>query len=71
MSGLTSGTVAFSTKCLMCIKAVVSPLYETLQQAVQDVAPVPHQLDVLRRAVHTLPVQNGTLKHVAEFLSRT
>lgn len=49
----------------------VSPLYEALQQAVQHVAPVPHQLDVLRSAVHTLPVQNGTLKHVTELLPRT
>lgn len=51
-------------------RAAFSPLYEALQQAVQDVAPVPHQLDVLRRAVHTLPVQNWTLKHVAELLPR-
>lgn len=53
------------------IKAAVSPLYKALQQAVQDVAPVPHELDVLRSAVHTLPVQNGTLKHVTELLPRT
>ena len=53
------------------LKAAVSPLYKALQQAVQDVAPVPHQLHVLRRAVHTLPVQNGTLKHVTELLPCT
>lgn len=47
-----------------------SPLYEALQQAVQDVAPVPHQLEVMRRAVHTLAVQNGPLEHVAELLPR-
>lgn len=34
----------------------------------QDVAPVPHQPDVLRCAVHTLPIQNGTFKHVTELL---
>lgn len=53
------------------IKAAVSPLYKALQQAVQDVAPVPHELNVLRSAVHTLPIQNGTLKHVTELLPRT
>lgn len=47
------------------------PLNEAPQQAVEDVAPVPHQLDVLRCAVHALSIQNGTLKHVAEFLART
>lgn len=52
------------------IKEDASPLDEALQQAVQDVAPVPHQLDVLRRAVHTLSVQNGTLEHVTELLTR-
>lgn len=50
--------------------AADSPLYEALQQAVQDVAPVPHQLEVMRRAVHTLAVQNGPLEHVAELLPR-
>lgn len=55
----------------MFLKAAVSPLNEALQQAVQDVAPVSHQLDVLRSAVHTLPVQNRTLKHVTELLPRT
>ena len=53
------------------VKALVSPLYKALKQAVQDMAPVPHQLDVLRCAVHTLPIQNGTLKHVTELLPRT
>lgn len=83
MSSLTKKHIVLSIKCLtehrICflgctdgfIGATVSPLYKALQQAVQDVAPVPHQLDVLRRAVHTLPVQNGTLKHVAELLTRT
>lgn len=47
---------------------VVSPLHKTLQEAMQDVAPVPHQPDVLRCAVHTLPIQNGTFKHVTELL---
>lgn len=47
-----------------------SPLDKSLQQAVQDMAAVPHEPDVLRRAVHTLPVQNGPLKHVAELLPR-
>lgn len=36
--------------------AALSPLHKALQQAVKNVAPVPHQLDVLGRAVHTLPV---------------
>lgn len=83
MSGLTRKHFVLSIKCLMedrfcflgCsggfIRATVSPLYKALQQTVQDMAPVPHQLDVLRCAVHTLPVQNGTLKHVAELLTRT
>lgn len=50
--------------------AADSPLYEALQQAVQDVAPVPHQLEVAGRAVHALAVQNGPLEHVAELLTR-
>jgi len=36
----------------------------------QHVAAVAHEPHVLRRAVHTLPVQNGPLKHVAELLPR-
>lgn len=31
-------------------------------------APVSHEADVLRRAVNTLPVQDGAFKHVAELL---
>lgn len=45
------------------------PLHKAFQQAVEDVAPVPHQLDVLRRAVHTLSIKDGSLKHVTELLS--
>lgn len=45
-----------------------SPLHEALQQAVQHVAAVPHEADVLRRAVDTLPIQDGALEHVAELL---
>lgn len=52
----------------MFLAVVASPLHKTLQQAVKNVAPVPHQPDVLRSAVHTLPVQNGPFKHVAELL---
>lgn len=47
-----------------------SPLDEALEQAVQDVAAVPHEPDVLRRAVDALAVQDGPLKHVAELLPR-
>lgn len=50
------------------LAVVLSPLHEALQQAVKNVAPVPHQLDILGRAVHALPVQNGPFKHVAELL---
>lgn len=50
------------------LAVVLSPLHKALQQAVENVAPVPHQLDVLGRAVHTLPVQNWPFKHVAELL---
>lgn len=32
-------------------------------------AAVAHQTNILRCAVHALAVQNGTLKHVAEFLT--
>lgn len=46
----------------------VSPLDKALQQAMEDMTSVSHQLDVLRRAVHTLPVQNGPLEHVTELL---
>lgn len=52
----------------MFLAAVASPLHKALQQAVKNVAPVPHQPDVLRSAVHTLPVQNGPFKHVTELL---
>lgn len=52
----------------MFLAGVASPLHKALQQAVKDVAPVPHQPDVLRSAVHTLPVQNGPFKHVTELL---
>lgn len=45
------------------------PLDETFQQAVQHVAAVAHQADIVSSAVHALPVQNGPLKHVAEFLT--
>lgn len=31
-------------------------------------APVPHETDVLGRAVDTLPVQDGAFEHVAELL---
>lgn len=47
---------------------VLSPLHKALQQAVKNMAPVPHQLDILGRAVHTLPVQNWPFEHVAELL---
>lgn len=47
-----------------------SPLDEALEQAVQDVAAIPHEPDVLRRAVDTLAVQDGSLEHVAELLPR-
>ena len=47
-----------------------SPLHKAFQQAVQHVATVAHEAHILRRAVHTLPVQNWPLKHVAELLSR-
>ena len=33
-------------------------------------AAVAHEPPVMRRAVHTLPVQDGPLKHVAELLAR-
>lgn len=46
------------------------PLNEPLQQAVQHVAAVAHQANILRRAVDALPVQNRPLKHVAELLTR-
>lgn len=45
------------------------PLDKPLQQAVQHMAAVAHQADILRCAVHALPVQNGPLKHVAELLT--
>lgn len=45
-----------------------SPLHKALQEAVQDVTPVPHEADILRRAVDTLSIQDGALKHVAELL---
>lgn len=45
------------------------PLNKTLQQAVQHMAAVAHQANVLRCAVHTLAVQDGPLKHVAELLT--
>lgn len=47
-----------------------SPLHKALEQAVQDVAAVAHQPHVLGGAVNALPVQDGPLKHVAEFLPR-
>lgn len=31
-------------------------------------APVPHETDILRCAVNTLPIQDGAFKHVAELL---
>lgn len=34
----------------------------------QDMTAVPHETNILRSAVNTLPVQDGTLKHVAELL---
>lgn len=49
---------------------VDSPLHKALEQAVQDVAAVAHQPHVLGGAVNALPVQDGPLKHVAEFLPR-
>ncbi len=48
-----------------------SPLHKALQQAVQDVAPVSHELDIMRCAVDTLAVQNGPLEHVTKLLPRT
>lgn len=51
------------------LAVVLSPLHKALQQAVKNVAPVPHQLDIFGCAVHTLPVQNWPFKHVAELLS--
>lgn len=47
-----------------------SPLHKALEEAVQDMAPIPHEADILRRAVNTLPVEDGALKHVAELLPR-
>jgi hypothetical protein len=35
---------------------------------VQDMAPVPHETDILRRAVNALPIQDRAFKHVAELL---
>ncbi len=37
----------------------------------QDVAPVSHELDIMRCAVYTLAVQNGPLEHVTKLLPRT
>lgn len=37
----------------------------------QDMTAVPHETDVLRRTVNTLPVQDGAFKHVAELLPST
>lgn len=54
----------------MCVAVAASPLHKALQQAVENVAPVPHQPDVLSSAVHTLPVQNGPFEHVTELLPR-
>lgn len=45
-----------------------SPLHKAFQQAMQDVTAIPHETDILRGAVNTLPVQDRALKHVAEFL---
>lgn len=48
-----------------------SPLHKALQEAVQHVAAVAHEAHILGRAVHTLPVQDGPLEHVAELLPCT
>jgi len=45
-----------------------SPLHKALQQAMQDMAAIPHETHILRGAVNTLPIQDGAFKHVAEFL---
>lgn len=47
---------------------VDSPLYKAFQQAMQDMTAIPHETDILRGAVNTLPIQDRALKHVAEFL---
>lgn len=44
------------------------PLHKPLQEAVQDMTPIPHEADILRCAVNTLTIQDWALKHVAEFL---
>lgn len=45
-----------------------SPLHKALQEAVQDMTPVPHEADVLRCAVNTLSIQDRAFKHVAKLL---
>ena len=46
------------------------PLHESLEQTVQHVRAEAHQSHVLRRAVLTLAVHDGSLKHVAELSLR-
>lgn len=43
-----------------------SPLYKAFKQAVEHMAAVAHELHICRRAVHTLAIQDGPNKHVAE-----
>ena len=45
-----------------------SPLHKAFQQAMQDMTAIPHETDILRGAVNTLPIQDRALKHVAELL---
>lgn len=42
------------------------PLHEPQQKRVQNVRPIPHELDVVLRWVNALPVLDGPLEHVAK-----
>ena len=43
-----------------------SPLHKSLQQVMQHISPVLHDLEILRRRVLALSIHDGSLKHVAE-----
>ena len=51
---------------LLDIDIDVLPLYESLQKAMKDVSPEFHESYILRCAVNTLTIGDGSFKHVGE-----
>lgn len=47
------------------------PLNETFEQTVQDMRARPHQLSIIGVGIDTLPIENRSFEHIAEFLFST